>query len=610
MEEKPKSIWNPRWPGAREAKLRLLAIVGVLLPLSWACFAFCVDSWAVPMQTDEDWRHIFEWLVILSAGVAVVFLASLLPVLGPVQRFLNWLFSPRIRRRLAIAGIWGATIIVLLFALDNWTGSRAWNSYRSQFEARGVPLDFTVYIPKPMPDEENFAVNPAVQSWFKRVDRKLADGVVEPFDDYWQDDYALILRQAADSSPSSNRQLTDLVTWAANFEIVSKGETNHLSKLGTGKLDLAARAAAAPRVLAGLEARRSVLAQLARASQRTQCRYPVIYNLQNPVGILLPHLHNLRDACNRLQLRARAELALGRSDEAMADVRLMLYLGDSVKNEPFLISGLVRIACLQTAVNVVWEGLAEHAWSDAQLQELQGRFEQYNFPADVKRQFHAELASDVLVMELARTRGFGVLVELGDQGRATVADRRAADWWGGFIPSGWFQREKIAFCELFNGMTEGVMDAETKTISPGHAISNEDAFNRALKGGGDFTAVVSAFWNHRIFAANLLPALNRIAVKTASAQVAANQAAIACALERYRLANGNFPETLDALAPKFISQVPRDVIGGELMKYHRTSDGQFVLYSVGWNIKDDGGVPGKNLFDEQQGDWVWEYPRK
>jgi hypothetical protein len=84
-----------------------------------------------------------------------------------------------------------------------------------------------------------------------------------------------------------------------------------------------------------------------------------------------------------------------------------------------------------------------------------------------------------------------------------------------------------------------------------------------------------------------------------------DQAALACALERYRLANRQFPDTLDALVPRFISQLPHDVINGEPYKYRRTDDGQFILYSIGWNEKDDGGVPGKTLFDEKEGDWVW-----
>ena len=106
----------------------------------------------------------------------------------------------------------------------------------------------------------------------------------------------------------------------------------------------------------------------------------------------------------------------------------------------------------------------------------------------------------------------------------------------------------------------------------------------------------------------MLPGALQIHCAIASPQTCANQAALACALERYRLANGQFPETLDALTPQFISRPPNDVITGQPYKYRRTEDGQFILYSVGWNEKDDGGVPGKTLFDKTQGDWVWDYP--
>jgi hypothetical protein len=99
--------------------------------------------------------------------------------------------------------------------------------------------------------------------------------------------------------------------------------------------------------------------------------------------------------------------------------------------------------------------------------------------------------------------------------------------------------------------------------------------------------------------------------KFPSPQTAANQAAIACALERYRLANGQYPETLQALRPQFMDRLSNDVITGQPYKYRRTDDSQFILYSVGWNEKDDGGVPSQHgLFDDQEGDWVWAYPGK
>jgi len=41
------------------------------------------------------------------------------------------------------------------------------------------------------------------------------------------------------------------------------------------------------------------------------------------------------------------------------------------------------------------------------------------------------------------------------------------------------------------------------------------------------------------------------------------------------------------------------------LHYHRTENGKFLLYSIGWNETDDGGTPG-TLADVKKGDWVWQ----
>jgi hypothetical protein len=107
------------------------------------------------------------------------------------------------------------------------------------------------------------------------------------------------------------------------------------------------------------------------------------------------------------------------------------------------------------------------------------------------------------------------------------------------------------------------------------------------------------------------PGISACVMKTAKIQSQLDLARVATALERYRLAHGNYPETLDALAPQFIAQLPHDIINGQPLHYRLSNDGQFVLYSVGWNETDDGGVAGltangKSL-DNQTGDWVWHY---
>ena len=107
--------------------------------------------------------------------------------------------------------------------------------------------------------------------------------------------------------------------------------------------------------------------ELRAASARPASRYPVIYDMENPWGILLPHLAKMKQTCVHLNLRACAELAAGQNQNALNNVKLMLYLADTVKTEPILISYLVRLACVQIAMQSVWEGLAEQRWNDAGL---------------------------------------------------------------------------------------------------------------------------------------------------------------------------------------------------------------------------------------------------
>ena len=41
------------------------------------------------------------------------------------------------------------------------------------------------------------------------------------------------------------------------------------------------------------------------------------------------------------------------------------------------------------------------------------------------------------------------------------------------------------------------------------------------------------------------------------------------------------------------------------MRFQPQSDGRNLLYSVGWNQKDDGGVPGTGPRPLESGDWTW-----
>jgi ABC-type transport system involved in multi-copper enzyme maturation permease subunit len=65
-------------------------------------------------------------------------------------------------------------------------------------------------------------------------------------------------------------------------------------------------------------------------------------------------------------------------------------------------------------------------------------------------------------------------------------------------------------------------------------------------------------------------------------------AVVMLAMERYRLALQRWPESLEALVPGFLREIPADPFDGKPLRYRRQGGG-VVIYSVGFNGVDNGG---------------------
>src|SRR5947209_5730054 len=85
---------------------------------------------------------------------------------SPLARLFRSLRSRQGIRRTLIVLAWMATIIALFYGEENWRGRTAWHQYRHQLEARGEQIDLKTFIPPPIPDEQNFAATPFIESWF------------------------------------------------------------------------------------------------------------------------------------------------------------------------------------------------------------------------------------------------------------------------------------------------------------------------------------------------------------------------------------------------------------------------------------------------------------
>jgi hypothetical protein len=256
----------------------------------------------------------------------------------------------------------------------------------------------------------------------------------------------------------------------------------------------------------------------------------------------------------------------------------------------------VRIAIVAINVQPIWEGLAEHKWSDEQLVALDAELAKLDFLADYEFTMRGEQAFAIASFEnQRRTRE---VISSKPDGFGLITNKLT------LMPSAYFYQNELAFARVSQQWLLPLVDTNSRMVSP-EAMRRVDAAVHAE---------MKHYSLYKVQALMTAPAFDTASKHFALAQVRVDLDRVACALERYRLAHGQYPETLDALAPQFIGKLPHDIINGQPLHYRRTEDGNFVLYSVGLNEKDDGGEvvirKGGSAVDQEQGDWVWQYPPK
>jgi hypothetical protein len=322
----------------------------------------------------------------------------------------------------------------------------------------------------------------------------------------------------------------------------------------------------------------TIAAALKRPAARIIDDYSHVFSIQ------LPNSVSGRAVITTLEQRAKCHLLLGQTEKAWQELSLMNDFrrlvdgqGDFLTTEgDWMIRGIIN-----HSLPVIARGIELHAWQEPQLLALQDRLRN----------------SDVIAQHARALRcGRAVLftsVETGEFPMRALRARRI-EAGNGFQTSFRKHPEVLLFALAPHGVLEQLF------------IRKSEDFQRMINVYSSTNGVVrprdaeqaSAWWKR---AQEGTPGLLRM-------QTLINEGQIACALERYRLARGEYPETLDGLAPGFIQQLPRDIVNGEPLKYRRTDNGNFLLYSVGWNETDD---RGKDVSDVSRpetlknGDWAW-----
>ena len=503
----------------------------------------------------------------------------------PKKSFLRRLFSARV---ILFALVCLVTLVLLVNAEENWRAQRAWMKCRRALEARGEKLDLAAFVPTPVPTDQNFAMTPLLTN-------ALARGTdTNPV--------SLYFPGRVDSAPRTGAwRLGRATDWAAWREYFG-GNIDHAKSSDVAPADVSSRAndsEAVAGVLQALSRYDAPIGELRVASRRPQAQFPVNWN-EDPVSLLLPHLSLVKGLCQTLSFLACAELSAGKSNEALANMQVNYRLLSALRDEPVIISHLVRIAMNEITAQSLWEGLAAHRWSESQLGLLEKELASLDFIADEVQVLRGERACNNAACD--RLVGSRSAARKGVESlEASPVQKKAASMALLILFPRWLIRHSQI---LINEYEQDVIDTLQKALrQPAYS-----PLDPALTGSWQKRLARTTPYN--LLARQLIPAMFKITNKSCNAQTTVVMARIAVALERHRLANGNYPEKLDALVPRFLAKTPLDVFDGKPLRYRLNGDGTFILYSIGVNQTDDGGKVvlrkggGLNL---EEGDWVWSY---
>lgn len=302
--------------------------------------------------------------------------------------------------------------------------------------------------------------------------------------------------------------------------------------------------------------------------------YPLDFS--KGLGMELPHLAPLRECARLLCANAILSATEGRHSEAVEDILSGMKLADALTDEPVLISQLVRIAVhFNTTASV------QAAFAEGELPpDLARRIVDYAAEADHRQGFADSIAGDgFLSIHTLKEMGLQWLLDDDDSYPLGYVDwLYNSPFW-----APWRNLDQKAHAQ----MMERLFDAAELVFYEAQPVLEEM---------GEAVERLPVTWvNTRI----LLPALIRAPLAQARHEAMLDLLQMGLLLEVFYVETGQYPDTLEAIAPQLGGAVPLEPFTGQPYHYSSTGD-RFLLYSIGQNLQDDGSV-----HDHREGDIVW-----
>jgi len=323
----------------------------------------------------------------------------------------------------------------------------------------------------------------------------------------------------------------------------------------------------------------AAIALLEKAAQRPKCRFPVDWEAGN--AMTFPHFGKLRNCARLLPAQAVFQVTRGDATAALHTIQVGLAMCKAIRDEPTLISQLVRYAIVPILLRPLHVVLEEDVVPTASCRQLFDHLERMEFMQSFVHSLWGNRVMGIGTFEHLRQHP-----EAGEYITGEDSPELARIYAGPFGPV-ILNKDEATYLRL---MSEQIA-AGMKPYRESHAelAEIEGRIEDEMRPACVLTAI-------------LLPVFTIVSAKRDQivAQVGLAQAALA--LKAYKNEKGEYPESLAQL-PEVVewADLAEDPFSGEDFIYRREGE-SFLVYSIGVNLKDDGG---KAEQDWKEGDIVW-----
>lgn len=308
-------------------------------------------------------------------------------------------------------------------------------------------------------------------------------------------------------------------------------------------------------------------AALAAARLEGECRFPLKF--EKGIGALLPHAQRMRAVVTLLELNVRVRALRGDTAAALESLEGMFAGSEAMAHQPSLIEHLVRAATLNMALEETDWLLNETQLTDEQLARLQARLSAVDL--------HSGLSEGLIGV---RSMGYHLFHHPEIMADAQLTGTKMPLAWGA---SGRLSRP--ADCLLYLELLGESIAASSEPFPEAHQRVGQ-VENRLKAVVGSRNPLEKMQY---IVTSAMLPGLATSFDATARGLARRDALLAAIAAERHRLKTGSFPAKLADLVPGFLPAIPTDSFDGQPLRMI-ASEGEIVIYSVGDDGQDDGGV--------------------